>query len=134
LRLKAEGLCAEVTQYIGILVDYTDTKCLPAATSNAGQTDLILISSQPVFSVEASKKGWLIVVAGSVGKVMGEHAQMALEEIWVSDTRLMAKRRAFKFSAALAQKLQRETKGGEISLEQLYHQLNGALVSVDIPN
>jgi hypothetical protein len=98
-----------------------------------GRIDLILISSQPVFSVEVSKKAWLMVVAGSVGKVMGEHAQMELEEIWVSDTRLIAKRRAFKFPAVLAQKLQHEAKGGEITLEQLYDQLDGALESVAVP-
>lgn len=134
LSLKAEGLCAEVTRYLNALVDYTDTTCLPAASSNTGRIDLILISSQPLFSVEPSKKGWLIGVAGVVGKVMSDHTQMKLEEIWVTDTRLIAKRRAFKFPAALAQKLQRETKGGEITLEQLYDQLSGALKGVAVPN
>ena len=131
--LKSKGLCYTIENYINGLVDYTTTKCLPGTGSQKGTIGFILISSKPIFSVEASKKAWLIGVVGAVGKVMRDNPNIKVGEVYVSDTNLMKNRRAYIFPGELAKTLQLKAFDGEINLEHLYLQLNRAMKEIDIP-
>jgi len=53
---KGQSICYEVQNAVNALVDYTQTSCLPSGGKD-GVFSFIVISNQPVFSVEASKKG-----------------------------------------------------------------------------
>src|SRR5262245_29497614 len=51
---QGQSVCYEVEKYINALVDYTQTSCIPAR-GKAGASSFTILSSAPVFSVEASK-------------------------------------------------------------------------------
>ncbi len=68
---KGQSICFDVHNTVNALVDYTQTSCLPSG-GKAGAISFIVLSSQPVFSVETSKKGWLLVVVASIGKTLNE--------------------------------------------------------------
>lgn len=129
----AAGLCSEIEKSINVLVDYTNTQCLPASGSQKGSTSFILISSKPIFNVKASKKAWLTTVVGTVGKVMANNPNIKVGKVFVSDVTLMQYRKGFVFSGELAKTLQGKTSNQEIDLEELYLQINRAIKRTDIP-
>jgi predicted RecB family nuclease len=93
----------------------------------------ILIAEKPIFSDEASKKAWLIVTVGAVANVMNAHNTIKSSDVLVSDRHMMKKRKGYKYPIALAKSLQRQTKAHQIGLEELYQQLNVALIPNPIP-
>ncbi|MDP2383713.1 MAG: hypothetical protein Q8N00_13020 [Nitrospirota bacterium] len=129
--LEAAGLCHKIENLMNALVDYTNTKCLP--TSDRGALNFILISEKSIFSVEASKKAWLIVTVGAVGKVMNTHQKIKSSDVFVSDLNMMKNRKSYKYPIALAKRLQRQAQADQIGIEELYKQLNRALVPYIVP-
>jgi hypothetical protein len=113
-------------------VTYTTTKCLPSSGGRKNVLSPVLIASAPIFSAEAAKKRWLIVVVGAVGKVMQDNPSMGVKEVWVSDVNLTKARKAFSFSGALAKRLQSKASPDEITPEQLYSQLSKELKQQEI--
>jgi len=85
---KGQSICYEVQNVVNALVDYTQTSCLPSR-GKAGALSFIVLSSQPVFSVEASKKAWLLVVVGAIGKSLNERPSVKADELWLSDANLI---------------------------------------------
>ncbi|WP_040549334.1 hypothetical protein [Pedosphaera parvula] len=118
--LKGEGIAYEIESTINFLVTFTKTKCLPAAGNEPGSFSFILISSEPVFKVEASKKGWLIGVAGVVGKSYHDHSNLVMDQVFVSDMSLAKEGRAFTIPASTLRSLQERCKSDQITLDQLY--------------
>jgi hypothetical protein len=129
--LEAAGLCHKIENFMNALVDYTNTKCLPAA--DRGALSFILISEKSIFSVEASKKAWLIVTVGAVGKVMNTHKSIKSSDVFVSDLNMMKDRKSYKYPTALAKSLQRQAETDQIGIEDLYKQLHKALVPYIVP-
>jgi hypothetical protein len=86
----------------------------------------------PYFLVEASKKAWLVVTVGAVGKVMNMHHTVKASEVYVSDMNLMKNRQGFKYSVDLAKQLQRQAAEERLELDEFYGQLNKALAPADI--
>ncbi len=129
---RGQSICYEVQNAVNALVDYTQTSCLPSG-GKAGALSFIVLSSQPVFSVEASKKGWLLVAVASVGKTLNEQPSVKADELWLSDTNLMKSRVAHVFPAALAKSLQRQVYNGQIDLEGMYAAIKKNLVQKTIP-
>jgi hypothetical protein len=84
--LEASGLCYKIQNFINALATYTDTLCIPAL-GQQGVT-FLLLSKEPILSVEASKKAWLVVTVGAVGKVMNMHHTVKASEVYVSDMKL----------------------------------------------
>lgn len=129
--VETAGLCRQIEKFINALAHDTRTQCLPS--SDHGALSFILISENPIFSAEASKKAWLIVTVGAVANVMRGHTNIKSADVLVSDTNMMKKRRGYKYSIALATRLQQQTKAHQIGLEELYQQLNLALTATAIP-
>jgi hypothetical protein len=92
----------------------------------------LLLSKEPIFSVEASKKAWLVVTVGAVGKVMNLHHTIKAAEVYVSDMDLLKNRQGFKYPVDLAKRLQRQAAEERLGLDELYGQLNSALAPADI--
>jgi hypothetical protein len=128
--LEASGLCYKIQNFINALANYTDTLCIPAL-GQQGVT-FLLLSKKPILSVEASKKAWLIVTVGAVGKVMTMHHTIKASEVYVSDMNLMKNRQGFKYPVDLAKRLQRQAAEERLELDELYDQLNTALAPADI--
>ena len=114
------------------LVDYTQTSCLPSG-GKAGALSFIVLSSQPVFSVKASKNGWLLVVVASFGKTLNEQPSVKADELWLSDANLMKSRVAHVLPTSLAKSLQRQAYNGQIDLEEMYEAIKKNLVRKTIP-
>ena len=67
---KGQSACFQIEKIVNAIVDYTQTTCVPIVATSTRTNSFILISSQPVFSVEASKKAWLIVAVAATGDVL----------------------------------------------------------------
>jgi hypothetical protein len=108
--LEASGLCYKIQNFLNALATYTDTLCIPAL-GQQGVT-FLLLSKGPILSVEASKKAWLVVTVGAVGKVMNMH-----HTVKASDMKLMKNRQGFKYPVDLAKRLQRQAAEEPLQLQ-----------------
>jgi hypothetical protein len=124
---KGQSICYEVQNAVNGLVDYTQTSCLPSG-GKAGALSFIVISSQPVFSVEASKKGWVLVAVASIGKTLNEQPSVKADELWLSDANQMKSRVAYVLPASIAKSLQRQVYNGQLDLEGMYAAIKKNLV------
>lgn len=129
---KGEALCYQIQNSVNALADFTQTSCLPSAGSAPGSYSLIVLSSKPVFSVEASKKAWLIVAVAATGDSLNRQPSVKADELWFSDTTLMKNRTAHVFPASLAKSLQRRVKNGQMDLEGMYSEIKRNLVQKTI--
>lgn len=127
-----QSICYEVQNAVNALVDYTQTSCLPSG-GKAGALSFIVLSSQPVFSVEASKKAWLLVVVASIGKSLNEQPSVKTDELWLSDANLIKNRVAYVLPTSLAKSLQRQVYNGQIDLEGMFVAIKKNLVQKTIP-
>jgi hypothetical protein len=125
------GLCEEMGHLVNVMVDYTITKCIPAL-SNKG-TNFIFISEQPVFSVEASKKAWLIVVVSVAGKTLNDKSSYKADKIFVGDVSMVKERHFYTVPAALAKSLQPKLYNGQISAEAMWGRITSALTTYAVP-
>lgn len=125
---KGEALCYQIQNSVNALADFTRTSCLPSAGSTPGSYSFIVLSSKPVFSVEASKKAWLIVAIAAAGDSLNKQSSVKADELWLSDTALMKNRTAHVFPAPLAKSLQRRVKNGQLDLEGMYSEIKRNLV------
>jgi hypothetical protein len=85
--LIAMGLCEDMAVKVNALVDYTSTKCIPNLSPKG--TNFIFLSEQPVFSVEPSKKAWVIVVVLSVGRTLNDKPSYRADKILVADASMV---------------------------------------------
>jgi hypothetical protein len=126
----ALSYCADMQQKIDALVDYAKTTCIPAK----GKTgmDFIFLSDQPVFSQEAAKKGWLIVVVAVAGDTFNK-VPLKTEQLIVADQDMMKSRKAFKIPAGTARSLQKKVKAGQIGLDAMYSEIGNSMTPYSIP-
>lgn len=85
--LIAMGFCSQMERLVNALVDYASTECLPNI-SDPKSTSFIFIADQPIFSVEASKKAWILVVVAAVGKTLNDDPSYSADKILKSDSKL----------------------------------------------
>jgi hypothetical protein len=130
---EGAAVCYQVEHYVDALVGYTRTSCIPSKAEKPGVVSFIVISSQPIFAVEAAKKGWLAALVGAVGKILNDRPSLKVDELWVSDSGLMKKRSAYVVSAPFVKALQRKVFTGELSLEEGYASLTKRLTLRAIP-
>ena len=109
------------------IVDYTQTRCFPTG-GKAGAFSFIVVSSAPVFSVEASKKAWQLVVVAAVGKLLNDRPTYKMDELIVSDTNLMKDRVGYALPASLAKSLQSRMFNGRTNLDAAYAEIQKSLV------
>jgi hypothetical protein len=132
--LQAMGVCHQIESNINALVDYTTTKCFPGSGEKRSAIGLILIADKPIFSVEPSKKAWLLVAIAAVGKFMNDHPNIEIEKIFLSDANLMKTRKGFSFRAIFAKVLQKKVYDDQFDLEEMYRQINLELKELNIPS
>lgn len=128
---KGASICGEVQAVVNEMVDYTRTSCIPAG-GKAGAISFICISDKPVFSVEASKKAWMLVMVASLGKTLNEQPSVKVDELYLSDANLMKNRTAYVLRAELARSLQRQIYSDQISLDEMYSTISRSLVKKTI--
>ena len=122
-----QALCYQIEKMINALVDYTKTSCLPTAGKDKESHSFILLSSQPVFSGAASKKGWVLVAVAATSDALNKNASVKAEELWLSDANQMKSRTAYVIPAALAKSLQRKIKADQISLDTMYSEISKSM-------
>jgi len=130
---KGQALCYQIEKTVNALVDYTQTSCIPSAGKNPGTHSFILLSSKPVFSIEASKKAWILVAVAATGDALNKNASVRAEELWLSDATQMKSRTAYVMPAPLAKSLQRRVKGEQITLDGMYSEIIRNLSQRSIP-
>ncbi|MDX2073040.1 MAG: hypothetical protein SFX19_01590 [Alphaproteobacteria bacterium] len=128
---QGEAYCYEMQHAINALADFTETTCLPSKDKNG--ITFLMLSSKPVFSVAASKKAWLLVVAGSLGKTLNEHPKFKADSVIVSDFNSMRSRQGFRFPAKLAKTLQPKVYDGSMELETMYSKILAELTPFSVP-
>lgn len=129
---KGQSICYEVQNYVNALVDFTKSTCVPSG-GKEGALSFIIISSEPVLSVEAAKKAWLLVVVGSLGKTLNDQPSLKVDELWLSDTNHMKNRIAFVLQADIAKSLQKKAYNGQIELDEMYAKIQKNLEKKRIP-
>jgi len=130
---KVQAMCYQIETTANALVDYTRTSCLPSGGNTPGTYSFILLSSQPVFSVEASKKAWLLGAVAAVGDVLNRNPLVKAEELWLSDSNQMKNRAAYVMPADKARSLQRLVKSDRINLDTMYAEISKSLKRRQIP-
>lgn len=128
---KGQSICYEVQNAVNGLVNYTETSCFPTR-GKARALSFIIISSEPVFSAEASKKAWVLVTVASIGKSLNEQPSIRADELWLSDANQIRNRIAYVLPAALAKSLQRQIYSGTIDLEGMYAAIIGQMVRKNV--
>jgi hypothetical protein len=125
---KGEALCYQIQNSVNALADFTDTRCFPSAGNTPKSLSFIILSSKPVFSVEASKKAWVLVAVAASGDSLNKQSSIKADELWLSDTNLLKGHIAYVIPASLAKSLQRRVKNGQINIETMYSEINRNLV------
>jgi hypothetical protein len=126
IRNTAIDVCFNIERSLASLVPYTVTRCLPSFQSN--RISFMISSATPIFSVWGAKKAWFIGIVGVIGQALNDHPNLPIDQIYVSDSALLAnKHQLFAFPAMLAKDLQRRAKDYEISREGLYFEVIRAL-------
>lgn len=120
---KAEALCSRVVTEVNIMIEWTKTVCIPTRGKKPGAYSFIIISAQPVFSADKSKKGWLLVVAASIGKNLNK-IPLNAEELWLSDAYLTKSYVTHILPAHIAKSLQRQIKADQITLDMMYSEIS----------
>ena len=131
--LTGKGLAYDIEKTINALVDYTHTACIPTAGEQPDTYSFIILSERSIFGVEAAKKGWIMTIAGAVGKTLNDNPKFKAEEVYFSDSSLMRARRAFVVDASLLQSFQKRVKGDQMTLEQMYAEITRAMTEKKIP-
>jgi hypothetical protein len=117
---KAKALCYEIQNYTNALADFTQTSCLPSSGKVPGAYSFIILSNKPIFSGEATKKAWLLVVVASVGKILNENSNLKAGDVFLSDSILIKDRKCYLLSGPLVKTLQRKVKTDQMDLDGMY--------------
>ena len=116
-------LCDQIESLVDAVCDCTRTACRPAPGGAQGTRSFIVLSSEPVFSGEDSKREWVLVAVAAVGYALNGNATFRGDEVWLSDTDQMRERVAYVVSAEVAKSLQRRVKANEITLDEMYAEI-----------
>lgn len=126
----AKGYCVEMEETLNILTaDWNTTTC--RITPGQNSWIYFLMADQGVFGVEQTRKAWLIAVVATFGSLLNSNT-MTADAVVVTDSKLVTDGVAFLMESNTARNLQRQTKAGEISLDDLYISILDDLVPMDL--
>lgn len=128
--LIAMGLCEDMVVMINRVVDYTSTKCVPAFSSKG--TNFIFVSKELVFSVQASKKAWIIFVVASVGRTLNDKPSYSADQILFADVSMVPDMKYYSIPAGLAKSLQHDVFNGNLTLDDMWDKISAALKPVPV--
>ena len=126
----ADDLCRKIEMTMNALVGSTRTTCVPILAHKT--VSFLIISEKPIFSGKSEDKEWLIATVGAVANVINARTAIKSAEVFVSDRNMMKERRGYKYPTALAKTLQQQTRAHQMGLEELYQQLNSALIPTSV--
>jgi hypothetical protein len=129
---QGQAICYEVQNTVNALVNYTETKCIPVAKETEA-ISFIVISSEPVFSRETSKKAWVLVVVASIGKSLNQRPRVKTNELWLSDINQMKSRVSYAIPVSVAKTLQRQIVNDKLDLDEMYSIIKKRLIRKVIP-
>ena len=121
---KGQAICFQIERFINTLVDYTHTSCVPMFGTEKRAFSFALISTKPVLSVEAAKKGWIISAVGSAGEILNRNPSLKVDQLFLSDVERMKSRVAYMVSANVVKSLQRRIKADQIGIEAMYSEVS----------
>jgi hypothetical protein len=128
--LDEQAICTEVQGYVNMLVDYTKTACSPAGASE-GPFSFVVLSSEPIFSVEATRKPWLLAVVLSIGKAMNDQPDTQPGELYLADAKA---RVAYFLPINIVKSLQNAVATGQMKLGTMYEEIQKALGRKELPH
>ncbi len=128
----AKGICYDSERLMNLLVDFTETKCIPARTPNKETLSLLIVSSQPIFAVESAKKGYLLAAVGALGYTLNSNPKTKVDEVWFSDVQNVKKLKVWMVSVDLLRSLQRRIKSDNLTLKQGWSELSRSLSAKNI--
>ncbi len=117
------ALCAQIESLVDAVCDCTRTACRPTPGGNREMRSFVVLSSQPVFSGEDSKREWVLVAVAAVGYALNGNATVQGDEVWLSDTEQMRERVAYAVPAEVAKTLQRRIRANQITLDEMYAEI-----------
>ena len=126
-----QAICDEVQKYVNALVDYTKTACTTGNTGD-GSLSFVILSSEPIFSVAATKKPWLLAVALSIGKALNDQPDLKPGELYVLDGDLKS-RLAYAIRVDIVKSLQKSVSTGHMKLDAMYEEIERNLSPKSIP-
>ena len=118
-------LCAKIERNVRALIDWTTTEC-QFGTNADGGFDLILVSSQPVFSVEASRKAWMLVAIAATAEAT-RTSSTRTGQLVMTDRNLVADRKGYAIDTAAARSIQGRMKRDELALDDALAEIGDAL-------
>jgi hypothetical protein len=127
--LDEQAICTEIQGYVNLLVDYTKTACSPAGGSE-GAFSFVVLSSEPIFSVEATRKPWLLAVVLSIGKAMNDQPDTKPGELYLADAKA---RVAYFLPINIAKSLQNAVGTGQMKLGAMYKEIQKNLGRKELP-
>jgi hypothetical protein len=110
-------------------VDYTKTACSPADASE-GRSSFVVLSSEPIFSAETTKKPWLVAVVLSMGKAMNDQPDTKPGELYLADAKA---RVAYFLPINIAKSLQNAVGTGQMKLGAMYKEIQKNLGRKELP-
>lgn len=122
-RDSARLLCDQIESLVDAVCDCTRTACRPARGGAPGSGSFIVLSSEPVFDGEDSKREWVLVAIAAVGYALNGNASFKGDEVWLSDTGQMQDRVAYVVPAEVAKSVQRRVSNNEITLDEMYAEI-----------
>ncbi len=118
------GLCQDITATVNAVADFTETLCLPSRDLDG--MSLVLISSQPVFAIEAAKRAWLITSIGTVASILQDTGART-HLLILTDAEASQAGRVFSIASPVALDLSRQAREGRLSPGQFYDGIIAAM-------
>ena len=126
-----ERHCADLAAKMELMVgEMTSTSCI--ATPSAAGWTFALVAAESVFLVETARKPYLLSSVGVFGLIFN-HNRTKTEALVITDWVSMNQGRGWRLESALARRLQREVKAGQLTLDQMYAALLRNLEEVRFP-
>lgn len=113
-----------------MLVDYTRTACTPAGASD-GIFSFLVLSSEPIFSAETTKKPWLVAVVLSMGKAMNDQPDTKPGELYLADAKA---RVGYFLPVNIAKSLQMAVATGQMKVEAMYKEIQKNMGRKELPS
>lgn len=127
-----EALCAEMSNTINTIVDFTKTICFPAAGKDKNTYSFMLASEQPVMQIPDAKKAWVLIAVSAAGYSLNQHPQIKTDEIMLTDAMMTKMHKVQTIPAKLAKELQAKMSTDQMTPDAAYSQISANLKEKDL--
>lgn len=135
VRLAYDGLCARIVAQVDVILNEsgwpTRTRCVVGADHK--RVVLMFAADQPVFAVAAARRAWAMVVVLAAGKAIRESADLRVEDLGLTDSALLERRKMAHIAASFASQLQADVYAGRRSGAAAIDEIDARLRLEDAP-